>query len=191
MNKLVVVGVLALSCGVGLVWSSVAVAEGARAADSSDPAQKVGEQKPAKAAKPGKIKLSHEARRVVSCEKVVEDDEAVCKPATREPAKSGAKVKINPLKEDGESATGGEAVSVEIDNQLGEQSRVIEMASGKWELVWQGGTTLRDKFFVDAGDEFDIALQTDIGVCRLKGEQCSLDTEKRQQSIEIPTERGL
>jgi hypothetical protein len=57
--------------------------------------------------------------------------------------------------------------------------------------VWQGATTLRDKFFVDPGDEFDIALQTDIGVCRLKGEQCSLDTEKRQQSIEIPTERGL
>jgi hypothetical protein len=187
MNKLVVVGVVSLSCGMGLVWAS-----SARAGDSDQPLeQKPSEQKPAKAAKPGKIKLSHEARRVVACEKVVEDNEAVCKPAAREPAKSGAKVKINPLKDDGESAAVGEALSVEIDNQLGEQSRAVEIAGGKWELVWQGATTLRDKFFVDPGDEFDIALQTDIGVCRLKGEQCSLDTEKRQQSIEIPTERGL
>jgi hypothetical protein len=188
MNKVVAVGVVAVSCAVGLVWSKVAEAGDAPAtAGKDEPA----EQKPARALKPGKIKLSHEARRVVSCEKVVEDDEAVCKPATREPAKSGAKIKINPLKEDGESSAGGEPLSVETDNQVGEQSKVIEIAGGKWELVWQGGTTLRDKFFVDPGDEFDIALQTDIGVCRLKGEQCSLDTDKRQQSIEIPTERGL
>jgi hypothetical protein len=186
MNKTIVAGVLTLSCCAGLVWSNAAVAEG-------DPAQHDhdhGEQKPAKAGKPGKIKLSHEARKVVSCEKVVEEGEAECRPASREPAKSGAKVKINPLKED-ESPSEASALSVELDNQVGQQSRVIEIGAGKWELVWQGATILRDKFFVDAGDEFDIALQTDIGVCRLKGDQCSLDTEKRQQSIEIPTERGM
>jgi hypothetical protein len=126
----------------------------------------------------------------VSCEKVVEEGEAVCKPAAREPAKSGAKLKISPIKED-DTASPANAISVEIDSQLGKQSRTIEIDSGKWELVWQGPTTLRDRFFVDAGDEFDIALQTDVGVCRLKGEQCSVDTEKRQQSIEIPSERGL
>lgn len=196
MNKLVVVGVLALSCGAGLVWTNSAVADGASAdgARSGDPeaGDKPGEQLPKhKADKPGKIKVSHEARRVVSCEKVVEEKETVCKPATREPAKSGAKVTINPGKDDDAPASGAKPLSVEIDNQVGEQSRVVEIESGKWELVWQGATVLRDKFFVESGDEFDIALQTDIGVCRLKGEQCSLDTEKRQQSIEIPTERGL
>jgi hypothetical protein len=182
MDKVVVAGVLALSCGVGLVWSSVAVAEGA--------GEKPSDQQPSKAAKPAKIKISHEAQRVVSCEKVVEEGEAVCKPAAREPAKSGAKLKISPIKED-DTASPANAISVEIDSQLGKQSRTIEIDIGKWELVWQGPTTLRDRFFVDAGDEFDIALQTDVGVCRLKGEQCSLDTEKRQQSIEIPSERGL
>jgi len=143
-------------------------------------------------AKPGKVKLSHEARKVLSCEKVMDEGEAVCRPATREPAKSGAKVKLNPI--EGEGAEPGQArspQSVELDDKVGEQSRVLTIEVGNWEMVWQGAATMRDKFFVKAGDEFDIALQTDIGVCRLKGAECALDKDKKQQSVEIPTERGL
>jgi hypothetical protein len=191
MNKLVALGVLAAACCVGVVWSSRARA-GDVFADPTPTENQLPKQKPVK---PGKITLRHEARKVLSCEKAVEDKETVCRPAARDPAKSGAKIKINPIDDEAskgeDSASGLEALSVELENQVGEQSRVVEIGPGKWELVWQGATTLRDKFFVDPGDEFDIALQTDIGVCRLKGEQCSVDSEKRQQSIEIPTERGL
>jgi hypothetical protein len=183
------IGVMALGLVVGL--SLVAVA---RAGDDKGEAADAPKDAPSaapngtKPPKPGKIKLTHEARTVVACERTVEDDKPQCSASQFDPTKSGAKVKISPL---GDDDSGREAVSVELDNQPGKQENEITLAVGDWEIVWQGDTTVRDKFSVKRGDKFEIALITEVGVCKLKGEECSLDKGKRRQSIEIPTERGL
>ncbi|HTM46655.1 MAG TPA: hypothetical protein VL137_16985 [Polyangiaceae bacterium] len=189
------IGVMTLGLVAGLLLLAVPLVAVARAGDDTGSAADAPKDAPsaapgnsAKPPKPGKIKLTHEARTVIACEKTVEDDKAQCSASQFDPAKSGAKVKISPL---GDDDSGREAVSVELDNQVGKQENEITLAVGDWEIVWQGDTTVRDKFSVKRADKFEIALITEVGVCKLKGEECSLDKGKRRQSIEIPTERGL
>jgi hypothetical protein len=177
-----VAGVLAAVC----VGALLAAGTAAAGDEKGPPVASGGKPKPAK------VTLSHEARKVLSCERVKEDDEPSCRPAQREPLKSGAKVKLNPI-DDGKGAgvEGRALLNIELDNAPGKQTRVLHLDVGGWELSWKGDTVLRDKFFVQANDEFDVALETDVGVCRVKGDGCTLDPDKRQQSIEIPVDRSL
>ena len=144
------------------------------------------------ASKRGKVRITHEAKKVLACEKVEEDGAHKCRPSKLEPAKSGAKLKLNPIAAgDDEGKASSDSLTFDLDDKPGKQAHTVSLRPGNWELVWEGAAVLRDKFSVQESDEFDVALETQQGVCKPKADQCVVEAGKKHQSVEIPTERGL
>jgi hypothetical protein len=142
-------------------------------------------------AKPGRVVFSHSTSRILGCEKVEEEGKPACEQGESKPEKSGTKIKLVPLLQDGEGKESRSTLRIELPNEQGKQVHTVELVPGNWELQWLGDTTVRDKFFVKPGDVFDIALETFVGVCKLEQDECVLDADKRQQAVEIPVDRGL
>lgn len=173
--------------GLGLLLGATLGPSSARAQDDT-PNPGAPESPPPK---PGRVVFSHVTSRILGCEKVEDEGKPACEQGESKPEKSGTKIKLVPLFEEGEAKELRSTLRVELPNEQGKQVHTVELLPGKWELQWLGDTTVRDKFFVKAGDVFDIALETFVGVCKLEQDECVLDADKRQQAVEIPVDRGL
>lgn len=142
----------------------------------------------------GTIRISHEAKRVTECRKGAADaaGESVptCEPAKTEPQKSGAQVKLKAIAPVGKAGL-LKPIEVKFEDSVGKKTENVLLTPGSWELSWTGRGLLKDRFRVAPGDQFEIILETQRGVCSLVGERCALEAEKLRQSVEIPEDRGL
>ena len=139
------------------------------------------------------VTLTHLRRQITSCHRVQEEGKSVCDAAGYSEQSGGASIHLSPLTKSGTLDTSGSRSEREVTfkQAQGQQTEQVRLERGRWELSWKDGSTLRERFFVVARDNFEIALESIGGMCVEDRQSCKLEPGKRQRSIEIPKVRAL
>ena len=144
---------------------------------------------------PGEVRLSHEHRRLVTCEPEPPADAG--QPGLRceaqlETVRAGTTLTLRPVDAAGQVIEGDrrKPVAVRFDRALGVAATTVELAPGVWEVVWAGFEGPA-RFGVAEGDEFGIRLSTLSGACAPEAGRCVLRPNERQKSVHVPPDRRV
>jgi hypothetical protein len=150
-----------------------------------------GQAAPPEKKAPGAVRVHYERHKTTECKRIAPPKDGEQCEATVAPAATAADIVFQPTGAEGEPATDGrKEAKVSFAKNADKQTKEVSLAAGKWTLVWTAaGAKLKERFFVVAGDEFDITVEGTDGACKASGNKCSVDDGKKSRSIEIPEER--
>jgi len=183
-----VVAVVAWLVCVGL-GAAVATASAPTWADqrSAKPPASAEKQPPSKPGT-GDIRVTYSRQKAIACEVVDQPKgaNAVQCEGKLVDAFEPTSLKLLPVTKTGEPDAARSGVDIEFSAKDAEHLREVTLTAGPWSVKWGA---LTERFFVVAGDEFDVELEAREGVCRAVGARCQLDVGKRRKSVEFPEVR--
>jgi hypothetical protein len=134
----------------------------------------------------GKVKLSHENRRAVSCAaQRNKKNEITCK-VERVDADSATTLVLHPIAPARIAVKDKRPnVTVSFASQVGKQEKTLELGVGDWEIEWPGHDKF-PRFRIHEGDDFLIKLRTDTGKCKKQKDECVLSTRDSSRECTVP-----
>ena len=136
----------------------------------------------------GKLKISHEHRRALSCSAKREKNQVVCN-AERRDADSATSLVLHPIPSARITAKDKrQDMTVNFGSQRGRQEKALELGFGEWEVEWSG-LDARPRFRVDSTDEFEVELRTLTGKCKKSNDECLLEPNAASKECNIPSGR--
>jgi hypothetical protein len=166
----------------GASLASAVPAERASLAKTTEPPSSIS-PKPS-----GKLKFSHEHRRVLSCSAERSGPNPSCR-EKRADADSATSLVLRPIAPPRLPAKlKRQSVTVSFGSQVGRQEKDVELGAGDWQIEWPGYEH-RPTFKVEPGDGFEIKLRSRSGACKKAGPECVLSTAGTAKECTIPDQR--
>jgi hypothetical protein len=130
------------------------------------------------------VKISHEARRALSCSAVRKDGQLSCR-AKYAAADSRTSLTWSPVLVGSKDHRRG--AHVRFPERIGRQEHRLRVGAGGWQLDWPPHESRT--FSLRAGDALEIALRTTLGKCQTRGASCALLPEEVARSVTTPSAR--
>lgn len=156
--------------------------------DASKKRKKRIEKEPA--ARPASVVFTYERQQILKCATSPGENGPVCEASEVVDKKGPAEVELFPIDKRGDADASRGVVHLAFEAKEGVQAKRVELGKGRWEMVWKGASTAKDRFFVVPRDRFEVTLEAFVGMCSEEGSACKLRPTLLQQSIELPEGRS-
>lgn len=132
------------------------------------------------------VKISHEARRALSCSAVKKDGQVSCR-TQYVPADSRTALTLSPLPGGAKDKDERRGAHIRFPAHVGRQEHRLRVGAGRWQLDWPPHDSRT--FSLRAGDALEIVLRTTTGSCKTRGSSCALLPDGVTRSVTTPTAR--
>lgn len=132
------------------------------------------------------VKISHDARRAVSCSAVKKDGPLSCR-AKYVPADSQTTLTLSPLPAGTKGKDDRRGAHIRFPARVGRQEHRLRVGAGRWQLDWPPHESRT--FSLGVGDALEIALRTTSGRCQTRGASCTLLPDEIARSVTTPAAR--
>ena len=134
----------------------------------------------------GKVVLTHDHQRVVSCRGVSKRGRVSCQ-EEQEASEIGTSLQLRPVDPSGKLSKADRRVTVDVKlaDAPNPQEQEVELAAGCWEVQWSHFTE-RARFVLADGDELSIGLFTVSGACQRVRARCVVAPATVKRRVQIP-----